>query len=190
MDVSLLKAVRLRVATQRFFINNLNCKQMSKSINKVFLSGNIGRDPEVRSLSDGTKVADFPLATSNGGFTTKDGKEVPEVTQWHTIVLWRGLAEYAEKYLKKGYGVTVIGEITYRKYNGKDGVERMATDIIATEMYLGGEPRGNGSRPSDPSQYAQPTSIPQGAEQVQQSQQAEYAEEAGRYDANGNKLPF
>lgn len=133
---------------------------MSTSINKVFLAGRLGSDPNVRSLSDGTKVCDFSLATSTGGFTTKEGKEIPEVTQWHRIIAWRHLAELCEKALKKGYSATVLGEITYRTYE-KDGITMSATDIIANEIIIGSAPSGytsaNGQKAADPSQYAQPS---------------------------------
>ena len=131
---------------------------MSTSINQAFLCGRLGQDPNVRALSDGTKVCDFSLATGGEKWTNKDGKEIETPTQWHNIVCWRGLAELAEKYLKKGHAVTIIGEITYRQYEDKDGVKRFATDIIASDMFLGGAPSGgNGQKAADPSQYAQPS---------------------------------
>lgn len=133
---------------------------MASSINKVILSGRLGQDPNVRTLTDGTKVCDFSLATSTGGFTTKEGKEIPEVTQWHRIIAWRHLAELCEKALKKGYSATIIGEITYRTYD-KDGITMPATDIIASEIVIGSAPSGitggNGQKAADPSQYAQPS---------------------------------
>ena len=112
---------------------------MSKSLNQVFLLGNVGKDPEVRSLEGGLKVATFSLATSTGGYKKQDGTEVPEKTQWHSIVCWRGLADIAERFIKKGDRLTVVGTIQYRQYEGNDGVKRYATDILALDLILGGK---------------------------------------------------
>ena len=110
---------------------------MSKTINQVLLFGNCGKDPEVRTLDNGVKVATFSLATSTGGYTNKDGKEVPEITSWHNIVCWRGLAEIAEKYIKKGSKVLIQGSISYRSYE-KEGQTHYVTDIQATDISLAG----------------------------------------------------
>ena len=109
---------------------------MSKSLNQVILIGNIGKDAEIRTLDNGVKVASFSLATSEGGYTTKEGKEVPEKTQWHNVVAWRNLASLAEKVAKKGEKLTVIGSISYREYE-KDGAKKYATDIIADNIIWG-----------------------------------------------------
>jgi single-strand DNA-binding protein len=98
-------------------------------INKVTLIGNLGGDPEVRHLESGVMVARFSLAT-NENYKDKDGNW-QTLTEWHNVVLWRELAERAEKQLKKGATVYVEGKISYRKYTGQDGQERTATDIIA-----------------------------------------------------------
>ena len=99
----------------------------------VVLAGNVGKDAEIRTLDNGVKVASFSLATSEGGYTTKEGKEVPEKTQWHSVVAWRNLASLAEKVAKKGEKLTIIGSISYREYE-KDGVKKYATDIIAEKI--------------------------------------------------------
>ena len=72
------------------------------AVNKVILVGNVGKDPEVRYVESNVAVANFPLATSERGYTSRSGVQIPERTEWHNIVLWRGLAEVAEKYVKKG----------------------------------------------------------------------------------------
>ena len=72
------------------------------SVNKVILLGNVGRDPEVRYLDTGIAVASFSLATTDRAYTLANGTQVPEKTEWHNLVLWRGLAETAEKYVHKG----------------------------------------------------------------------------------------
>ncbi len=99
-------------------------------INKVTLIGNLGGDPEIRHLENGTAVGRFSLAT-NESYKDKDGAWQTQ-TEWHNIVVWRELAERAEKQLKKGMPVYVEGKITYRKYAGSDGVERNVTDIVAS----------------------------------------------------------
>ena len=82
---------------------------MSKSINQVLLAGNVGKEPEVRTLDGGIKVATFSIATSTGGYKKQDGTDVPEKTQWHSIVAWRNLAEIAEKYVHKGDKIIIMG---------------------------------------------------------------------------------
>lgn len=111
---------------------------MSKSICQVLIIGNCGKDPEVRTLENGAKVATFSVATSTGGYTKTDGTAVPEKTSWHNVIAWRGLAEIAEKYLHKGDKVTVMGTISYREYE-KDGVKHYITDILAYDIILMGK---------------------------------------------------
>ena len=98
-------------------------------INKVTLIGNLGKDPEVRILDSGTKVAKFPMAT-NENYKDRSG-EWQTKTEWHDIVLWRGLAEQAERQLKKGSLVFVEGKLTSRKYQDRDGNDRYITEIVA-----------------------------------------------------------
>jgi single-strand DNA-binding protein len=98
-------------------------------INKVILVGNLGKDPEVRSLESGAKVASFSLATTES-YKNKEGQKVDQ-TEWHNIVMWRGLAEVAEKYLKKGAQIYLEGKIRTRSWDDKDGNKRYTTEIIA-----------------------------------------------------------
>jgi single-strand DNA-binding protein len=116
-------------------------------VNKVILVGNLGKDPEVRHLEGGNSVANFTLAT-NEYYKDKQGARV-ERTEWHNISAWRGLAELAEKYLKKGSQVYVEGKLRTRQYQDKDQQTRYITEIIAEEIsLLGGRPgggSGNGS---------------------------------------------
>jgi single-strand DNA-binding protein len=100
-------------------------------INKVTLIGNLGGDPEVRTLENGTPVGRFSLAT-NENYKDKDGNWQSQ-TEWHNVVVWRDLAERS-KNLKKGGKVYVEGKISYRKYTDKDGVERSVTDIVANTL--------------------------------------------------------
>lgn len=128
---------------------------MSKSKNLVLLTGNVGNDPKVNALENGIKVATFSLATSTGGYTSKEGKEIPEVTQWHNIVAWRGLAELCDKFIHKGDKVEIIGTIQYREYE-KDGQKRYVTDIVASDIILSGG-KSESNKPPMPSVDNMPT---------------------------------
>ncbi len=98
-------------------------------VNKVILIGNLGRDPEIRHLENGTAVGKFPMAT-NESYRDKSG-EWQTMTEWHDIVVWRGHAERAERDLKKGSLVYVEGRLTHRKYQDKDGNDRYITEVVA-----------------------------------------------------------
>lgn len=128
---------------------------MSKSKNLVLLTGNVGNDPKVNALENGIKVATFSLATSTGGYTSKEGKEIPEVTQWHNIVAWRSLAELSEKFIHKGDKIEIIGTIQYREYE-KDGQKRYVTDIVASDIILSGG-KSESNKPPMPSVDNMPT---------------------------------
>ncbi|MDX8341040.1 single-stranded DNA-binding protein [Draconibacterium sp. IB214405] len=104
------------------------------SVNKVILVGNVGKDPEVRHLDTGVAVANFPLATSES-YTAKSGERVT-TTEWHNIVLWRGLAEVAEKYVTKGRQLYIEGRIRTRSYDDKDGNKRYVTEIYGDQMQM------------------------------------------------------
>ncbi len=106
-------------------------------VNKVILVGNLGKDPEVRYLDSGVAVANFTLATTEN-YKNKQGERVSQ-TEWHNIVLWRGLAEVAENWLKKGSSIYVEGKIRNRKWEDKEGVTRYTTEILGDNMtMLGG----------------------------------------------------
>ena len=119
---------------------------MSKSLNQVILIGNVGKDPDVRTLDGGIKVATFSLATSTGGYEKKDGTKAEIKVQWHNIVCWRSLADLCEKFVHKGDRLTILGTIGYREYE-KDGVKRYATDIVAYDLLLSGKADNPGARP-------------------------------------------
>lgn len=103
-------------------------------INKVTLIGNLGRDPEVRHFENGSVVAKFSLAT-NENYRDKEG-EWQTNTEWHDIVVWRSLAERAEKTLKKGSLVYIDGKLTHRKYQDKEGNDRYITEVVANTFRL------------------------------------------------------
>lgn len=115
------------------------------SVNKVILIGNVGKDPEVRYVDKDVAVANFTLATTERGYTTASGQVVPDKTEWHNIVAWRGLAKVAENYIRKGTSLYVEGKIRTRAWvdekNG--GVTRYTTEIFADNIeLLGKKPEG------------------------------------------------
>ena len=107
-------------------------------INRVILIGNLGKDPEVMTFDNGVKKASFSLATTES-YKNKEGARVDQ-TEWHNIVLWRGLAEVAEKYLKKGNQIYVEGKIKYRSYE-QDGIKKYITEIYGDNMTMLGSRR-------------------------------------------------
>ena len=120
-------------------------------VNKVILVGRLGKDPEVRNLDNGVAVANFTMATSE---TYKDRTtgEKKETTEWHNIVLWRGLAEVSQKYLHKGDLVYIEGKLRTRSWE-KEGVTRYTTEIIADNMTMLGS-RGGGGTGGSGSDYS------------------------------------
>lgn len=120
------------------------------AINKVILVGNVGKDPEIRHLDSGVAVANFPLATSES-YIAKNGDKV-ETTEWHNIVVWRGLADVAEKYVTKGRQLFIEGKIRTRSWDDKDGNKRYTTEIVADVMQLLG-PRPDNQQSDNNSRY-------------------------------------
>ena len=166
------------------------------SFNKVFLIGNLGRAPEIRSMPNGEAVANFSIATSESWNDRQSGQRV-ERTEWHNITMYRRLAEIAGQYLKKGSQVYIEGRIQSRKYTGKDGIERTAYDIIASEMKMlgsrgasgGGAPYddGNAYQSAPPAQSAQSyTAEPPAAPR----RQAPAAAPAAPVDDIDDDIPF
>lgn len=126
------------------------------SVNKVILIGNVGKDPDVRYLDSGVAVATFSLATTERGYTLANGTQVPERTEWHNIVLWRGLAQTAEKYVRKGDKLFIEGKIKSRSYDDQNGIKRTIVEIFADNMEML-TPRGTGqSQSAAPQPAAQP----------------------------------
>jgi single-strand DNA-binding protein len=104
------------------------------SINKVILVGNVGKDPVIRYFDKGVAKANFPLATSES-YTNQQGETITS-TEWHNIVIWRALAEVAEKTVKKGSQVHVVGKIKTRSYVDKDGNNKYITEILADTLLV------------------------------------------------------
>jgi len=134
---------------------------MAKSINRATLLGNLGKNPELRSTPQGSSVCSFTIATSDS-YKDKNG-EWQETTEWHNVVCWEWLANYAAENLRKGSKVYVEGKIKNRSYEGKDGITRYVTEIQAQNVInLVGKEKSSGSyssssAPSDyhPSDYVQ-----------------------------------
>jgi single-strand DNA-binding protein len=108
---------------------------MAGSVNKAIIIGNLGKDPEVRMLENGVKLARFTVATSEA-YVDKSTNEKREITDWHNIVVWRGLADVAENYLKKGMKVYIEGKIKSRQYQDETGATRYTTEIVADNFTM------------------------------------------------------
>ena len=104
-------------------------------INKVILVGHLGRDPEMRYTQSGVAVCSFSLATSESYKDRTTGERVTS-TEWHNIILWRGLAETAEKFLRKGSQVYIDGKLRTRKWEDKQGMTRYTTEIVGDTMQM------------------------------------------------------
>lgn len=137
------------------------------SVNKVILLGNVGKDPEIRDVS-GTKVASFTLATTDRAYVRKsDGVQVPERTEWHNIVAWRGNADVCERYIRKGTKLYIEGSLHTRSWEDRGGVKHYVTEVVVENMELL-TPKQGGQQPQP---TAQPQAYqPQPAPQYQQPQ--------------------
>jgi single-strand DNA-binding protein len=108
---------------------------MAGTVNKVILIGNLGKDPEVRHLENGAIVANFPIATSESYTDKNTGQKVVN-TDWHDIVVWRGLAGVVEKYVRKGQKVYIEGKLRKRSWQDKDGNTRYSSEVVADELTI------------------------------------------------------
>ena len=129
------------------------------SLNKAILIGHVGNDPEVRHLEAGTPVANFRLATSET-YKNREGERVTQ-TEWHNVVVWRGLAEVVEKYVTKGQLLYIEGRIRIRAWDDKDGNKRYTTEIVADNLQMLGRKSDNAGEaaPSAPSQNSSSASV-------------------------------
>jgi single-strand DNA-binding protein len=155
------------------------------SVNKVILVGNVGKDPEVRYIDKNVGVANFTLATTERGYTMQNGTQVPDKTEWHNIVAWRGLAELAEKYIKKGSQLYIEGKIQTRSWE-KDGIKRYTTEIYAESIQLLGR-RPDGQESSYQAAAAAPA--PQQTPAVQ-APEAEMTSNFAPAEGEDGGLPF
>ena len=103
-------------------------------VNRVILVGRLGKDPEIMTFDNGVKKASFSLATSEK-YKNREGNRV-EATEWHNIVMWRGLAEVAEKYLKKGSEIAIDGKLTNRSYEDKSGEKHYVTEVVVNNILM------------------------------------------------------
>jgi single-strand DNA-binding protein len=138
------------------------------SVNKVILVGNVGKDPETRYLDESTAITKFPMATSET-YKNKAGERV-STTEWHNVVLWRGLAQVAEKYVKKGTQIYIEGRIKTRSYDDAEGNKKYITEIVGDQLQLLGrkpdDGEGGQTAQSQPAQ-SQPAQQNQAPEQSQ-----------------------
>lgn len=128
------------------------------AVNKAIILGYVGKDPEVKHLESGIAVATFPLATTERAYTLANGTQVPERTEWHNLVLWRGLAETAEKYIRKGDKLYAEGKICTRSYDDQAGIKRYVTEIFVENMEML-TPKKDASTPSIPGNIPPPNEI-------------------------------
>lgn len=106
------------------------------SLNKLMLIGHVGKDPDIRILEAGSKVATFSFATTEKGYTLANGTQVPERTEWHNVVVWRGLADVVEKYVHKGDKLYLEGKIRTRSYDDSRGVKRYITEVFVDSIEM------------------------------------------------------
>lgn len=143
-------------------------------VNKVILVGNVGIDPEVRTTESGVKVARVRLATTERLYD-RQSNETKELTEWHTITLWRGLADVVDRYVRKGSQLYIEGRLRTREWVDKDNIKRYTTEILADEMKLlgrrsdnmqqGGAPQGMApSAAPQPRPQATPADVPAAAD--------------------------
>jgi len=121
------------------------------SVNKVILIGNVGKDPDVRYFDNGSAVVNFTLATTERGYTAANGTQIPDRTEWHNIVCWRGLAKVAEQFVKKGTQLYIEGKIRTRNYEDQNGIKRYVVEIYADNLELLGR---RGDSVSDGGNYS------------------------------------
>ncbi len=121
---------------------------MNGSVNKVILIGNLGRDPEIKKLENGATLASFSMATSESYTDKVSGKKI-ENTDWHDVILWRGLAELAEKFLKKGMKIYVEGRLKKRSWQDREGNTRYNVEVIGDEMTILSKPDTD-TKPKEP----------------------------------------
>lgn len=159
------------------------------AVNKVILVGNVGKDPEVHFIESNVAVARFPLATSET-YRSKDGERVT-TTEWHNIVLWRGLAEVADKYVKKGSQLFIEGKIRNRSYDDRDGNKRYITEIVADNMQMLGKKGDNsGGDSSSENSAVQSTDPGQAKTQENNTGNVKTEDPFGAGGEENDDLPF
>jgi single-strand DNA-binding protein len=158
-------------------------------LNKVMLIGNLGRDPEVRHLENGAAVAKFSIAT-NERYKDKAG-EYQTITEWHDIIMWRGLAELAEKLLTKGKLVYVEGKLTTRKWQDQNGQDRRTTEVVANNFQILEKREGGSTYNSFPDESNEPfgnKSLP-ATEQTQMQKPPQAPDSSTLNSGNAHQMP-
>lgn len=108
------------------------------SLNRVTLIGRVGKDPEIREMNNGSRAASFTFATTERGYTTREGRQVPDRTEWHNIVVYGPLVKVIEGYVSKGSPLYIEGALRYRSYDDREGVKRYVTEVHAESIELFG----------------------------------------------------
>ena len=157
---------------------------MAGSINKVILIVNLGKDPEIRHLESGVSVANYPIATSEVYKDRKTGEKVTQ-TEWHNIVLWRGLAEISEKYLKKGDKVYIEGKLRTRSWQDQEGNNRYTTEVIADNLTMLGKKPDNRQENTTSENTGNESKEP-----VQKTEAKALTEDFSGPDESSDDLPF
>ena len=135
-------------------------------MNTALLIGNVGKDPEVRYYEQDQAVAQVVLATTERGFTLQNGTQVPDRTEWHNVVFYRGMAQVVEKYVRKGDKLFVEGKIRSRSYDDQKGVRRYVTEIVAENMEMLSPKGNNGNVSTAGPAVSEPAPTVQQEEQV------------------------
>ena len=138
-------------------------------MNKVMLIGNVGQDPQVRYLDQNLCVAQLRLATTEKGYTLQNGTQVPDRTEWHSVIFWRKQAETVEKYVHKGDKLYVEGKLQYRRWTDKQGIDRSSVEIMVENFEFIGSPQRqpqptSSTEPQPVTPTAQPATPPQDGE--------------------------
>ncbi len=126
------------------------------NINNVTIVGRVGQDPEFKTFDNGGSIARISVATSERGYTLQNGTQVPEKTDWHSVIVRNKSAEFVNNYIRKGDIVGITGSIHYRKYTDKNGAERTATDIYASSIQAISKDGGQ-QQPQQTQTYSAPT---------------------------------
>jgi single-strand DNA-binding protein len=159
---------------------------MALGINKVILVGHLGKDPITQDIGNGIKKATFTLATTES-LPSRDGTKT-EHTEWHNIILWRGLAEVAEKYLRKGQSVYIEGRLRSRQYDDKEGNKRNITEVLCDNMVMLGGGKQTGPGPivtTQQEQYGTPPTQPNMQNTNSQDNNISFTN-----DSSNDDLPF
>ncbi|MDR1879858.1 MAG: single-stranded DNA-binding protein [Tannerellaceae bacterium] len=164
------------------------------SLNKVILIGNVGKDPDVRYYDNGGAYANFPLATSDRGYTLANGTVVPERTEWHNVVVRREQVAFVEKWVRKGSGVYVEGKIRTRTYDDQNGIKRYVTEIYADRIdFFSFGKREEGQTASTPSSQPASSFVQPAASATTASPSSSVTAETGDFSEKSGEaddLPF